>query len=739
MTTANETLNRQLMGLFVQEVRDRSSELEKDLLGLENAADPETRRDFLAKLLRLTHSLKGAAGLLAIRPIEEACHRMEDLLARQGGQGDPVDRSTLELLLAATDGIAETGRMLERGEDVANGPLQGVLKELAAEVEGALQSSSQTPSPSKKVASETLPPVGGRRSSVSEAPAALSTDLDGSIRISAERLDSLLYRTGELLVSRSRSRIRSGQVASLRETARTLRLEANRRGSPTEIVGTAPVEPVASEGLAVLERDLRELAKGLADDDRHLHGAAALLDAEVRRARMQPFAQACEGLGRLVRDMSAGQGKSAQLSVEGGEIEIDRSILGVLHDALRHLVRNAVGHGLETPEARRAAGKPETGRIVVSAALRGERLQVRVQDDGRGIDLEALRQTAMNSIPDEDETELLRQVFLPGVTTSPSVTKLSGRGIGLDIVRSAVENLRGSAEVSHVPGGGAAFTMTLPLTLATVRALLINAGEQIFALDTTSVRRLVRISPTELQWSNGPNVLLHDGKSIPVLDLTEWLGFAPQTGARNPQTVTLIILGPDNGEAAILVDQVAGEQELLARSLGPRLARIREYSGGTILPDGQLALLLNAAALLEAATATNDKPAPHKQDILTSAKTRVLIVDDTPAIRALEKLILETAGYEVAMASNGSEAWDHLQAHGADAVIADVDMPVMDGVMLTQAIRGSESFRDLPVILVTARDTPQDKARGMDAGADAYVTKSEFDQQQFLEILRQVV
>jgi two-component system chemotaxis sensor kinase CheA len=709
----NENLNRQLMVLFLQELRERSSDLERNLLGLENAADREARAEFRTRLLRIAHSLKGAAGLLSVRQVEEACHRMEDLLL---SAGEDLDPEQMDLLLAATDAIEESGRILERAEDIDAGPLPGVIARLAA--------ARRTGPPEGEAAK--LP--SGSAARPRGLPVDRPSDSDGSVRVPAETLDSLLYQSGEVLVSRARARLHSAKADAMLDGMRGIR-QRSRAGRRDE----------TEEALKRHEAELRELVRAISDDGRQLQGVAVLLDSEVRKARMQPFALACEGLNRLVRDMSSSEGKSVEFAVTGGETEIDRSILGALHDSLLHLVRNAIVHGLEGPEDRRKAGKPTTGKVEVATSLQGERLQVTVRDDGRGIDLEAIRRLkgAAGVSEGGDEADILRMVFLPGVSTSKSVTRLSGRGIGLDVVRNAAERLRGRVDVSHVPGSGTAFTMTLPLTLATTRALLVKAGEQTFALDTLSVCRLVRITDGEVPAASGRRAIMHDGNPVPAIDLRDWLELPPP---HSGHPLTAVILGRQAGEAALLVDEVTGEQELLVRPLGPRLEKVRGYNGGTMLPDGKVALLLNAAALTAAALARSvPEAAAAASRAAPLPKPRVLVAEDTLAIRSLEKLILEAAGYEVATAADGSEAWEHLLAHGADAVVADVDMPVMDGFALTRTIRGSERFRHLPVILVTARDTPHDKAMGMEAGADAYVTKSGFDQESFIATIRQVV
>lgn len=709
-----EELDRHLLKMFTEEVNERASEIENLLLAIEQAQDAEKKRALQEHLLRSVHSLKGAAGLVRVRGVESICHWMEELLSDAAKTGEAIDKAKLDPLLAAADGITVAARRLAKGEMPSSSDAERMLVELDAAIGAGAYDDGDGDEPAE------VPPSPEPWADL-EVPVRAS-DMDGSMRVSAERLDALLYRSGELLAWNAVVQRHAEAAALLREQARTLR--AAGLSSPSEGGG--------------IEAGLRELAASLRRDGRLMRSAAAALDQEVRRARTQPFAEACKGLDRIVRDMAAASGKSAVLEVLGGEIEIDRSILAGLQDSLRHLVRNAIAHGIQSPEERRKAGKREKGRIVIAASVLGDRVQVLVEDDGRGLDTAFLRRLAGETDGQAalDGQELLRRVFEPGISTSGTVTRLSGRGIGLDIVKNAVESMRGTADVAQVPGGGAAFTLTLPLTLATVRALEVFAAGQIFTIDTASVQNVVRVSRRDLLASEGRLVTTPAG-SVPFLDLADWLRLRP--ASRPPaEIMPAVVIGAGDRQAAVIVDEIVGEQELLARSLGPRLAKVRHYSGGMVLPDGRIALLLNAAAVIEAAVAKSMRSGPSAPAVGRSERRKVLVVDDSKYIRTMVKLILESAGYAVAMAADGGEALAYLRDNRADIVVADVDMPKMDGLKLTEAIRGSDGLAGMPIILFTGRDTPEDKARGLGAGANAYLTKNQLDAQQFLETLRQV-
>lgn len=705
-----EELDRHLLEMFTQEVQERAADIERMLMDIEQTSVPSEKRGLQERLLRTVHSLKGAAGLVQAHGVETICHWMEEVLSRAGKEDRALERGQVDRLLKAADAIAEAARQLACGETSATEQLESVI-----------------------LGMETTPPPGDGDVDRQPAPSApraelavpvRSTDMDGSMRVSAERLDALLHRSGELLSWNVAMRGHAEQASLLRETARKLHArEARPEGEA-----------------ATIENGLRALAASLRRDVRLMHSALTALGQEVRHARTQPFAEACQGLARVVRDMAASTGKAARLEVRGGDIEIDRSILAGLQDSLRHLVRNAIAHGIEPPAERRAAGKPERGLVTVSASVTGDRVQVVVQDDGRGLHPAALGKR----IDDRDQTalngdgQLLEHVFKPGVSTAPTVTNLSGRGIGLDIVRSAVEGMRGTATVARLAEGGTAFTLTLPLTLATVRALEVVASGHVFTIDTSSVERVIRLSAHELAVEEQRLVATTKDGQLPVVDLAGWLGLRPTAAISPKASMPAVVIGAAGRQAAVLVDEVEGEQELLARSFGARLARVRRYCAGMIMPDGRIALLLNTAVLIEAALESAPTPEQFPGKATKPVRRKVLVVDDSKYVRTLVRLILEGAGYDVAMAASGSEALAYLGDHGADIVVADVDMPNMDGFELTETIRGSERLAAVPIVLFTGRETPEDRLLGLKLGASAYVTKSQFDAQQFLETLSRV-
>jgi two-component system chemotaxis sensor kinase CheA len=763
-----EKLIQRLMATFLEELQEHVAALNRDLLALEEDPGGEARAQRLKALFRGVHSLKGAARSVNVGVVETACHHLEEVLAAVRDGRMDLTAELFALLFGTADAIEEAGMRLREQQDLGEGPLAVLLPQLEAAASGAADRPLQPPVPRSRrlppapaapvahappTSEEAAPPP---PAAVVEAPAEAAGA--ASVRVPAEKLDAFLARSGELLLARRRVQARAEELRTLRDLVSRWRADwqaAERAlgklfptdgdGRGSAAVGRLPrrvAQALRRTGgnLRQLEKDLERLVATTAGDHRALKEAADALDDEVRRVRMLPFAEACQGLERMARDLARTGGKDVHFGIEGGSVELDRSVLEGLKDPLRHLVRNAVDHGAESAEERRAAAKPPRARVSVTAVLRGAQVEVAVSDDGRGLDLEALRrQLRKRGLPEPaDDRELARAIFLPGLSTAPLITDISGRGVGLDVVKSRVEALHGTVDVSFVPGRGTRFGLAVPLTLTTLRALLVGAAGQTFAFVGTNVQKLLRLDPARLRSVEGRPMLASDGPPLPVAWLAQTLGLRGQGAAEPDGKAPALVVAAGEHRLVFVVDEFLAEQEIVIKSLGARIRRVPHVSGATILPSGRIALVLNAANLVRSAlarapvrVAQAGAPAPPRK--------RILVADDSVTTRTLEKTILESAGYEVLVAADGQAAWQLLQERGADLLVSDVEMPRMDGFALAEAVRGSRRFRELPVVLVTALESDQDRARGIAVGADAYLAKSAFDQKNLLETIAQLL
>ncbi len=549
-----------------------------------------------------------------------------------------------------------------------------------------------------------------------------------------------------------------GVVDSLRARADRLRappstpapapVAASGTTAATPVVPNAAPAPVPvheatlrvdSEKLDVLLQHTGELLVALSTgaDRAFLERSARRVDEEVRNIRMLPFSLACEGLERIVRDCAASEGKKCRLHVIGGTIELDRAILDGLRDPLQHLVRNAVIHGIESPERRAAAGKVVEGSVTVHAALRGGGVEVTVSDDGSGLDLAAIRTRAEERGYAVNDLDVGGAIFLQGVSTARGLTKEAGRGVGMDAVRSSLEALRGTITVHSDTGCGARFTLLVPLTLTMLRAVVFEVAGRTLAIESAAVERFVRPRPEDIVLVEGRPRIVRDGSATSLVDCASILNLGD--GARAPEDAHCVIFIKDTlGRVALGVDELIEEREVVVRSLGARLDGIRSAIGGTILADGSAAVILRGGYIVQQAH-ERARVSTSADEETQAVRKRVLLVEDSITTRTLERSILEAAGYDVATAGDGEEAWSLLQDVPVDLVVTDVDMPRLDGIGLTQRIRGSQHLGDIPVVLVSARGTDEDKRRGVDAGADAYVTKGNFDQGTLLATLAELL
>ena len=698
-----QELPDRLRAIFLGELDDQLIVMNADLIALES--DPGNA-DRLKSLFRVAHTLKGAARATGVADIADTCHTLETMLANARDRGLTLGPAQFKILFSAADSLAEAGRRL-RGDKGA-------------------------PKPESRPEAEQPAP--------------------DYLRIDPSTLDAVLASVEQLLVAIDSVGVHARDARALSEITAVSRTSAGRAGRRTRRNGSHAEANAADPRAIDPEHQWRRvselsarLASNAAADARYLGNAGGELAERTRRLRMRPFADACEALPRVVRDLATGLGKDVRLHIVGGDVHADRVVLDGLREALVHLVRNAIDHGIESAPLRAAAGKPVQATVTISASISGDSISVTVEDDGAGLDLTAIRSSFKRvgkSAPADDDA-LVAALFAGGVSTRAEATAISGRGVGLDLVRNLVERIHGTINVTWTKGKGTRFTIQSPLTLATIRALLVKVGTETVALPTAHVERVKRISPADLRRAEGSDLLLgaagNDDRPVRIVSLARLLG-PPLAERVLDLHASAVVLEAQGRRLAVVVDELIAEQVVIVRKLDGARASLPHLSGVAILGGGRIALVANVPRLLSNgldAHSSSTLAGPAADE--APARRRILVVDDSVTTRMLEQSVLEAAGYEVKTAVDGMDAWEMLAEDDWDLVVSDVEMPRMDGFGLCAAIRGSARHSRLPVVLVTALEKQEHRTKGLEAGADAYIGKSSFDQRSLLETIQQLL
>jgi len=601
------------------------------------------------------------------------------------------------------------------------------------------------------------PKTKGRRT----RPTGVSPDIERTIRVATSKLDSLMTQAGELLVAGLKVDQRLKEVGEISHAVEDWNREWLKiRAAHSHLLHDERHEEIRpllkfldlnQQTLKTLATQVGDLWRGFSRDALHLSRVTTDLGEEVMKVRMLPVSTVFDILPRLVRDLAREKGKEIDLQVEGGETELDRKVLEEIKDPLIHILRNAVDHGIETPEERERAGKPRTGTITLNAFQKGNNIVIEVSDDGAGINVNKVKRAALKAglIGSDDvevisDDEAMRLIFVSGLSTSPIITGISGRGVGMDVVRKNVEALHGHVDVDSRSGQGTKMTLVLPLTLATTQELLVQVGGQIYGIPISTVERIQRIRPQDISTVEGKEAIVVDDDPISLVYLSDVLELSRREEEVRPdQKMPLVILGAGKRRIAFLVDGVVGQQESVVKSLGKQLSRVRNVAGATILGTGQVIMTLNSSDLIKSARGMGGRTGIAAR--ISQAKVKevqrptILVVDDSLTTRNLEKNILETAGYDIKVAADGVEALSVLQSDHCDLVVSDILMPEMDGFELTAAVKEHHDLKEIPIILVTALESREDKERGIEVGADAYIVKSTFDQENLLEAVAQLI
>lgn len=774
-----------MLDLFRMEIENQVEHLNAELLRLESdPADAET----LETLMRACHSVKGAARIVKLQPIVELAHGMEDCFSSAQSEPAFLDTPAIDTLLRGVDlltQIAQTpsGNIIEWIE--AN---QSSLQELTQQIrrlasEGAKDESSQppaempgipTPNPSQpspptppspvQPPASPPPPSGPEpaESPESEAPetpepADESPRRDRvaarGVRVGAENLDRFMNLTGEALIQNRWLRPYSRSLLDLRRKQWKLERELNKLTdeilSHKEYRGLRhQVTPLVNRAVRCREL-LTDRYNEFEDFARRLSNLTNRIYREVLDTRMRPFSEGVQGFPRMVRDLAKQLQKQIDFQIHGQATMVDRDVLEQLESPLTHLLRNAVDHGVESSEEREAAGKPPTGHVSLEACHQAGRLMITVRDDGRGIDPEIIRRRVKDQgmiepqVADQlTEPELYDFLFLPRFTTTDRVTEISGRGFGLDIVQTLVQEVRGSVRVHSEPGRGLVVQLMLPVTLSIVRALLVSIAEEPYALPLARINRVMRVPKDEIQQIENKQYVAINDQHVGLVAAQQILELDEEPN--DADELNVVFIEDRERVYGLVVDHLKGEQNLVVRPLDPRLGKVPDISAAGMLQDGSPVLILDVGDIVRSIEKLLSQERLRKvhvdeEEEMFTAQKRILIVDDSLTVREVERRLLESAGYLVDVAVDGVDGWNAMKMQTFDLVVTDIDMPRMNGFELVQQIRNEPGTRGVPVIVVSYKDREEDRMRGLQAGANYYLAKSSFHDESLLQAVEELI
>jgi two-component system sensor histidine kinase and response regulator WspE len=755
-----------MMDLFREEVRTHVASLSSGLLGLESApADPKR----VEPLMRAAHSIKGAARIVNIDVAVQLAHALEDaLVAVQHGKVT-VGPADVDVLFRATDVLAsleqvtddtaaewgasheaEVAELRELLISLAQGcpmPAAATLPQAPTEPPATPAPSVTPVAPQAPVSAPAPPP---HEIALQPTPAAPVQAAEAVVRVTAQNLNRLMSLAGESLVQARWLQPFTTSLQKLKKYQDHLDGLLDGLAQVQSDHSPDQLHQLVAEARSQSVRCRQALAERIAEFENHAAQAEDLnsrLYREVISSRMRPFADGTHGFPRLVRDAARQLNKQVRLDIVGESTEVDRDILDRLEAPLTHLLRNAVDHGIEAAAERLAAGKPECGLIRLEAHHRAGMLIITVADDGPGIDVERLRLkvverrlTTAEMARTMSDAELLEFLFLPGFSTARAVTEISGRGVGLDVVQDTVRRVGGSVHIATRPGLGTAFHLQLPITLSVLRAVLISVSGEPYAFPHNRIDRLIRVPRAGLNSLESRQFVTVDGRNVGLVLASQMFDLPARELAGDDLPVLLV--SDPSGQYGLIVEAFRGEQDLVVRPLDPRLGKVPNVSAAAVLDDGTPVLIADVDDLirsLDQLIQTGTLARCQRDGAGEMRRKRVLVVDDSITVREVERQILRHHGFDVAVAVDGVDGWNVARAESFDLVVTDVDMPRMNGLELVRALRGHGALRDVPVIIVSYKDREEDRLRGLEVGANAYLTKGSFHDHTFLEAVTQLI
>ena len=758
--TPEQMRDASLLELFSLEAEAQTQVLSSGLLALER--NP-TQADYLESCMRAAHSLKGAARIVGIDNGVSVAHVMEDCLVSAQEKRLLLRPEHIDALLQGTDllmRIATPANAPQAPDIEAYVALMGLLLDPSAAPAVApppmAELQMQAPPPAPAPIETPAPVIETPLETSDPAPRKNKRTTEGGervLRVTAERLNSLLDLSSKSLVETQRLK---PHLATMQRLKRMQNNGLRALESLNVHLKEHALSLEAQEALEDARRLLAESQQLLAEKNAELdefawqasQRAQVLYDTALA-CRMRPFADVLTGQVRMVRDLGRSLGKQVRLEIEGEKTQVDRDVLEKLEAPLTHLLRNAVDHGIETPEQRLLKGKSEEGLIRLRASHQAGLLVLELSDDGNGVDLEKVRRSIVERQLSPAETaaqlseeELLTFLFLPGFSLRDTVTEVSGRGVGLDAVQHMVRQLRGAVVLEQTAGEGSRFHLEVPLTLSVVRSLVVEVGEEAYAFPLAHIERMCDLEPQDIVQIEGRQHFWHEGRHVGLVAASQLLN--RPASQSSGETLKVVVIRERDAIYGVAVERFVGERTLVVLPLDERLGKVQDISAGALLDDGSVVLIVDVEDMLRSVdkllnTGRLERIARHGNQAAEVARKRILVVDDSLTVRELQRKLLLNRGYDVAVAVDGMDGWNALRSEDFDLLITDIDMPRMDGIELVTLLRRDNRLQSLPVMVVSYKDREEDRRRGLDAGADYYLAKASFHDDALLDAVVELI
>ncbi len=766
-----EEFLKELLNDFKIEAAEHIQAIVSGLLELEKNLTGAKKTNLIETVFRETHSMKGAARAVNLLKIERLCMALESVFHSLKSGALEIEKPMFDVFFQVTDLMDVMLKDIETGKTtVSENNITNISRKLQS------FSSKKTVPPAPQVFSQPTPKSTEadanndntqNRQETTEQPEpkepTSQTDTTTSseskaeketIRVATSKLYEMLQTAEEMIVNRTQLEFYCDQLQMITAHVSAWKQKYNERLMSEKLMfeqDQSEELQKQKDHLKKIEADLLHLSKGLDQLQRSSCRSLDDLILGIKKTLLQPFSALYQIVPRIVRDLSKEYNKEITLELLGEEIEIDRRILEQMKDPVIHLIRNCIDHGIETPDERALKNKPEAGKLkIATQSDSGQKIKIVIQDDGAGINREKLIQAAIKAgtIKAEDASSLSKKdvdmlIFTSGVSTSPYITAVSGRGLGMAIVAEKIAKLGGAIEVDTFAGKGTTFTIILPQTLATFKGILVKVSERLFLIPTTSVQKSFIIKPGDIITVESKNTVKVNDETIGIVSLADVLKIRKPHSPHRRQNLQALLLQHAHKKLIFIVEDVLGEHQGVVKSLGSQLKHVKNIAGASLLGNGKIAPVLDVPELLTSAAGKS-----YIEDLTDTAVTNnantekpknVLVAEDSITVRNMLRNYLESAGFSVKTAVDGQEAYELLQSDSFDIIVSDVEMPRMNGFELTAKVREDLNYGHLPVILVTALETADDRTRGMEAGANAYIVKSSFEKGNLIETINRLI